>query len=76
MVKYNGEANFKKLILEEFEGCPICLGDESENATRVSLEYKASIDGFLDAAQQFNEDFKEEIEKEKKEYLKKQGMYI
>lgn len=31
--------------------------------------------GFLDAAQQFNEEFKEEIEKEKEEYLKKQGMY-
>lgn len=35
----------------------------------------ANHDEFLEAAQQFNEEFKEEIEKEKEEYLKKQGMY-
>lgn len=35
---------------------------------------KVVLDEFLDAAQQFNEEFKEEIEKEKEEYLKKQGM--
>ena len=33
------------------------------------------LDGFLEATQRFNEDFKEEIEKEKEEYLKKQGIY-
>ena len=38
--------------------------------------YNAVIqDGFLEYAQQFNEEFKEEIEKEKEEYLKQQGMY-
>jgi len=34
-----------------------------------------NIDGFLAAAEQFNKEFKEEIEKEKEEYLEKQGMY-
>ena len=33
------------------------------------------LEDFLEAAQQFNEEFKEEIEKEKEEYLKKQGIY-
>ena len=31
---------------------------------------------FLDAAKQFCEDFKEEVEKEKEEYLEKKGMFI
>lgn len=34
-----------------------------------------ALKGFLDAAEQFNEEFQEEIEKEKEEYLKKQGTY-
>lgn len=39
------------------------------------MDSKYIIDEFLDAAKQFNEEFKEEIEKEKEEYLKKQGIY-
>ena len=42
---------------------------------RQENEKKFVLDGFLDAAQQFNKEFKEEIEKEKEEYLKRQGMY-
>ena len=42
---------------------------------RQENEKKFVLDGFLDEAQQFNKEFKEEIEKEKEEYLKKQGMY-
>lgn len=42
------------------------------NETNKNKE--AVLDGFLGAAQQFKEIFKEEIEKEKEEYLNKQGM--
>lgn len=33
------------------------------------------LDGFLEAAKLFEEEFKKEIENEKEEYLKKQEMY-
>lgn len=119
MVKCIREENGKKLVLEEFEGCPIHLEEERDDAIIVSLEYRnyilkvefsksgedkivetnmkptqlnynykcvltrkdacfrnlekhktnLSIDEFLSVAQQFNEEFKEEIEKEKEEYL-------
>ena len=42
---------------------------------REENEKKLILDDFLEAAKQFDEEFKEEIEKEKEEYLKKQGMY-
>ena len=38
-------------------------------------EKRVSLDGFLDAAQQFREEFKEDIEKEKKDYLEIKGNY-
>ena len=125
MVKCISEEKIKKIVLENFEGCPICLEEERADSIIVSLEYrdyvlkveffkdgknkildtnmkptqlnynykcvvarreaclrnlerhkrKVSVDGFLDAAKQFNEEFKEEIEKEKEEYLKRQGIY-
>ena len=43
---------------------------------RQENEKKFVLDGFLDAAQQFNKEFKEEIEKEKEEYLKRQGFTV
>ena len=43
--------------------------------SEINRKILGDVDGFLEKAQQFCEDFKEEIEKEKEEYLKKQGMY-
>lgn len=41
-----------------------------EYNSEINKNREANIDRFLEVAQQFNEEFKEEIEKEKEEYLK------
>ena len=46
-----------------------------KNDYEINKSSEKVLNGFLDAAQQFCEDFKEEIEKEKEEYLKRQGTY-
>ena len=43
---------------------------------RQENEKKFVLDSFLDVAQQFNKEFKDEIEKEKEEYLKRQGFTV